>query len=342
MMPEKAYTLKDLRYRPPGSRFELELDNLELEVGKIVALVGPNGAGKTTLLHLLGLLQKPQGGTLEFFGKNPWNGKEQVFEQRRQVTLVTHNPYLFHGSVFDNLVFGLKVRGVPESAWKNQAEEVLDMVELAGFEEKPAAGLSAGQAQRVALARAIMVRPRVLLLDEPTANIDATMISRIEAMIAEVNRNLSATVVFSTHNFSQAFRLADQVIYLSDGRRVEYSHENYFSGKAESDGNSSWIEPRPGSKIVFPGKFSGHVTCLISPEKIEVLSGREADPKIPNQFSGRVTRLEMTGNNLALVRVSGDLNFRVNLTMQELENKRISLSSSVLLRFSPEAVEVVR
>ncbi len=340
---EPAYLLHQIGYRYPANKFVLDLERLEVPAGKIIALVGPNGAGKTTLLLLLGLLKKPTRGDLKFFHSDPWQSRELLYEKRKEVVLVTHHPYLFQGTVFENLVFGLRVRGIPEPEWKGRAEEALAMVELDGFEDQPVKGLSAGQSQRVALARAIIIRPRVLLLDEPTANIDASMVSRVESVISEVNAQLSTTVIFSTHNFSQAFRLADQVLYFLDGKQVKYSHENYFSGRAETDGAISWIEPKPGAKIFFPGRHQGHLTVVISPEKIEMFpaSQKQTIPG-PNIFSGRITRLEMAENNLALLRMSGELNFRLNRPLSELDKKGISLSSPVLVRFAPEAVELIR
>lgn len=341
MISSRAYRLEQVRFQYSGSGFELQAEDLEIEAGKIIALVGPNGAGKTTMLMLLGLLLKPGAGTLEFFGQNPWTDG-RLLDMRRELALVTHHPYLFRGTIFDNLVFGLKVRGMDRAGFGALVRETLAMVELDGFAEAPVSELSAGQAQRVALARAMILKAKVLLLDEPTANIDAGMVQRMEAVITEFNSRFQTTIIFSTHNFSQAFRLATEVMHFSDGKQVKYSHENFFSGKAETDGKMSWIEPKPGARIVFPGKYNSHVTCVISPEKIEALSVNESQ-KIygQNQFSGTVSRLEMAENNRALVRVSGDLNFRLNLSLQEIEQKKIALSRKILLRFPPEAVEVI-
>jgi tungstate transport system ATP-binding protein len=308
----------------------------------MLALVGPNGAGKTTLLLVLALLARPSDGCLEFFGEDPWKGDEKAVRCRREVVLVTHHPYLFKGTVFDNIAFGLKVRRTPEAEWRPRIREALSLVELTGLEKKTAAGLSAGQTQRVALARALAVRPRVLLLDEPTANIEAGLALRIEAVVHEICRTSGTTIVFSTHNFSQASRLGDEILYLSGGRRVPFSHENCFSGTAETDGRRSWIEPRPGIRIVFEGARTGHVTCVINPEKIRLFAaGDPAAGDGPNVFSGRVTRLEMTEADLALVRVSGGLTFRVTVPLAEVESHGVSLSRPVLVRFGPEDVELI-
>jgi tungstate transport system ATP-binding protein len=342
---QTAYSLRDVRYVYPDSPagFALDLAALRVESGEILALVGPNGAGKTTLLMILAFLIKPTQGRLEFFDETAWADERRTLLARRQSVLVTHHPYLFKGTIFDNIAFGLKVRGVPEPQWRSRARRALDLVELGGWDAKTAAGLSAGQAQRAALARAIALEPKALLLDEPTANIEAGLALRIEAVIREISRESGATVVFSSHNFSQASRLADGILYLSEGKRVPFSHENCFSGTAGSDGRQGWIEPRPGARIVFPGRAGGHVTCVINPADIELFGADEpgAVADGPNVFGGRVTRLETTEADSALVRVSGDLTFRVTLPLREVESRGISLSRRVLLKFKPEDVEII-
>jgi len=343
-MAGTAYALDGLRYTYPGSAgsFRLELDTLTINPGNMLALVGPNGAGKTTLLLILALLVRPSHGSLTFFGEDPWSGDDSILRARREAVLLTHHPYLFKGTVRENVAFGLKVRAIPEAEWSSRIRPALSLVELSGLEKKPAAGLSAGQTQRLALARALALQPRVLLLDEPTANIEAGLAIRIEAVIREICREFGTTVVFSTHNFSQASRMGDEILYLSEGRRVPFSHENCFSGIAQTDGRRSWIEPQAGMRIIFAGSHSGHVTCVINPERIRLFSaGEPAAAQGPNVFEGRVTRLEMTEADKALVRVSGGLTFRVTVPLAELEARTVSLSRPVLIKFEPEAVELI-
>jgi len=342
---DSAYSLRDIRFSYPGRRssFSCEIDSLDIGTGDIVALVGPNGSGKSTLLMLLAFLLRPAFGILAFNGSKPWSDPDKISKSRRRAVLVTHHPFLFKGTVGDNLLFGLKIRGVPEADWTPRISEALSYVELDGWESKAVSALSAGEVQRVALARAMVLRPEVLLLDEPTANIEAGLTSRIEAVIRELSRVRGMTVVFSTHNFSQASRLADDVVFLSAGRRVPFSHENCFSGLARTDGRTSWIEPKPGFRIVFPGVHRGHMTCLINPDSIRVSKDDSPEPaSVPNLFSGNVTRLETTEEGLALVRVQGDLTFRATVPLEELRRLGVSLSQNVLVRFSPEAVQIVR
>jgi len=342
-----AYLLERVRFAYPGAagRFAFEIDSLRVEPGSVLALVGPNGAGKTTLLMLLALLLRPSDGRVAFFGRNVWEfeSRERPLT-RRNAVLVTHHPYLFKGTVGDNLAFGLKVRGVPESEWPSRMADALALVELPGWEGKQAAGLSAGQVQRIALARALVLRPKILLLDEPTANIEAGLSLRIEAVIGEFVREIGTTVIFSTHNTSQASRLAGSILYLSEGKRVPFSHENCFSGTAANDGVKSWIEPRPGIRIVFAGARRGHVTCVINPARIRIegeVAYRAGTDDGTNVFRGTVSRLEMTEGGQALVRIAGDLTFRAVCPLAEVEEKRIALSRPVLVRFDPQDVELI-
>jgi tungstate transport system ATP-binding protein len=342
-MPRTAYSLNGVQYAYPGttSALAVDIEALLIPSGGILALVGPNGAGKTTLLMILACLFRPTRGHLEFFGENPWGDEARAAAARREAVLVTHHPYLFKGSVFDNVAFGLKVRRIPDTNWPARVSQALGLVELAGLESRPVSALSAGQVQRVALARAMVLKPRVLLLDEPTANIEAGLAGRVEAVVREASERAGTTVVLSTHDFSQASRLAGEILYLSEGRQVRFSHENCFSGEAASDGRRSWIEPKPGARIVFPGVVAGHVTCVINPADIRIsLALDRAAGAGPNVFRGQVIRLETTDANQALIRVAGDLTFRVIVPLREVESGGISLSRPVLIEFDPEAVEL--
>ena len=227
-MSDAAYRLENVSFGYPGSRtspFRLEIDALAVRAGEVLALVGPNGAGKTTLLSLLAFLARPAAGRLEFFGADPWADGDRDVPARREAVLAAHHPYLFKGTVGDNVAFGLKLRGVPEAERRARLRAALSLVELDGWEKRSASALSAGQAQRVALARALALRPRVLLLDEPTASLDTALGLRLEALLREIGPGRGTTVVFSTHNFSQASRLADRILYLSEGRRIDMSPE---------------------------------------------------------------------------------------------------------------------
>ena len=197
-----------------GDRMALEIPHLEFEAGRIYALVGPNGAGKTTLLRLLNLLEQPTDGSIYFDGKEVDSSSAGALDIRRQMTLAMQSPVLFHTSVYKNVAYGLSVRSYDRERKRKAVSAALEMVGLAGFQHRKARQLSAGEAQRVVLARALILEPRVLFLDEPTANVDRRNVQVFESLIRQVNAERGTTIIFTTHDLSQAYRLTHIVIYL--------------------------------------------------------------------------------------------------------------------------------
>lgn len=191
--------------------------HLDLLAGEIFALVGPSGAGKSTLLRLLAFVEAATAGELQFEGQVvPPLGPSLA--QRRRVTLVFQRPALLKRSVAENVAFGLQLRGEPNPAL---VAEVLQRVGLTHLAQARASSLSGGEAQRVALARALVLNPTVLLLDEPTANLDPYNVGLIENLVREQNQRHNTTVVLVTHNTFQAQRLAHRVGFLLNGQLVE-------------------------------------------------------------------------------------------------------------------------
>jgi len=196
-----------------GDSFKLSVEHLVLQPGLIYALTGANGSGKSTLLRVMALLTPPFEGTIEFSG----NKTNNPAQQRQKVTLVEQSPYLFKGKVIDNLSYGLKLRGIDNNERIRRITTTLANVGLEGFEQRQAKELSGGEIQRVALARALALKPELLLLDEPTANIDSSSLQGYESLLRDLPK-YGVTVVFSTHDLSQSQRLGDQVLRLENGR----------------------------------------------------------------------------------------------------------------------------
>lgn len=210
----------------------LEVDSLEIHAGEIFALVGPSGAGKSTLLRLLNFLEPPSHGSLEFEGKAVSSADEAPLECRRRVTMVFQRPMLLDRSVWENVAYGLRLRGLRDST--AQVKAALDEVGLAHLAHQRARTLSGGEAQRVALARAIVLNPRVLLLDEPTANLDPYNVGLIETIVRQINTLHQTTLVLVTHNVFQARRLAARVAFLLEGKVVEVAAtEQIFDSPAD-------------------------------------------------------------------------------------------------------------
>jgi tungstate transport system ATP-binding protein len=204
----------------------LKIDSLDIQNGEILSLVGPSGSGKSTLLRLLNFLEFPTSGKIIFKGLSFETGQEMGLETRRQVTTVFQRPMLLDRSVRDNVVFGLRLRGKKDT--REFSQEILDEVGMTTLAHQRARTLSGGEAQRIALARAMVIRPEVLLLDEPTANLDPYNVGLIENIVRRLNHEQGTTLVLVTHNVFQAKRLADRVVFLLDGKVVEIAETDCF------------------------------------------------------------------------------------------------------------------
>ena len=220
-----VYLLRDLT-KEYGNRRVLEVDSLEIVRGEILSVVGPSGSGKSTLLRLLNFLEHPTSGSITFKGVEFRSGQEMVLELRRKVTTVFQRPVLLEGSVWDNVTYGLRLRG--NRFTKEAVMASLEEVGLDHLVHERARTLSGGEAQRVALARAIVLRPEVLLLDEPTANLDPYNVRLIEKIIDRINKEHGITLVLVTHNVFQAKRLATRVVFTLEGRIVEVAATAQF------------------------------------------------------------------------------------------------------------------
>ncbi len=185
------------------------------EGGKIVVLIGSNGAGKSTLLRIIAGLEKPDQGHVLV------NGQALPEHEIRKIsTLVFQRTAMFGRSVYDNLAYGLQIRGVPKPEIEQRIAEVLNTVGLKDFEKRRAKKTSGGEQQRISLARALLLNPKIILLDEPTANLDPNSSRIIERTIAS-RRNNETIIILATHNLGQAKRLADIVVHMHEGKIIE-------------------------------------------------------------------------------------------------------------------------
>lgn len=186
-----------------------------VEGGKIIVLLGVNGAGKTTLLRILAGLEVPDIGNIAL------DGKVLTAEKLRKVaTLVFQKTVMFSMNVHDNLAFGLKIRGIPKAEIDQKISQALSSVGLTSLDKRKAKKTSGGEQQRISLARAFLLDPRILLLDEPTANLDPNSARIIENAILSRKRS-DTIIVMATHNLGQAKRMADEVVHIHNGGIVE-------------------------------------------------------------------------------------------------------------------------
>ncbi|GLK85081.1 ABC transporter ATP-binding protein [Ancylobacter defluvii] len=248
------------------------VDGVDLSIapGEFFAMLGPSGSGKTTCLRLIAGFEQPDAGHIEIFGETV----EGLPPYRRPVNTVFQDYALFpHLSVGENVAYGLKVRGVARAEREKLAREALALVKLAGLEARRPAQLSGGQRQRVALARALVVRPKVLLLDEPLGALDLKLREEMQVELKSLQRALGLSFVFVTHDQGEALSMADRVAVFNEGRIVQVGPpETVYERPANRFvaafvGAANVIEP---DMAVALGAASGLYS--LRPEKIALLA----------------------------------------------------------------------
>lgn len=341
----------------PGKK-ALENVNFKVEHGEIFAVIGPNGAGKTTLLRILDLLDTPTSGTMYFNGVAVDYSAKNLLALRRHIGIVFQQTVLFNTSVFNNVSYGLKIRGENKRNIRNKVRQVLQLVHLEGFERKNALALSGGEAQRVALAQALIVEPELLLLDEPTANLDPKNVSIIEEVLSWVNKEQKITLIMTTHNMAQAQNLADKVALMFNGKITKIGSanevflvqsknladfariENIFTGisKVTRDGISV-IEI--GNEVQIEAAFQkpGKLTVYVRPEDI-ILSRNPIMSSARNVFNGRIVEMIDLGAVMRL-KVDAGKEFVVQVTKRSFNEMKLNMGSEVFLVFKASAVQAV-
>ena len=202
-------TISNLR-KSYDDRQVLDAKEGRVRNGSRTAIVGPNGAGKSTLLKIIAGLESPDEGTVLYNGNNQF--------PQMDVTLVFQKPYLISSTVEKNIAYPMKLRGFSPEQIENRITELTEELNLSGFRKQKSWKLSGGETQKVALARALSFRPKLLLLDEPTANIDPYTTSEIERMLLSIT---DTTIIMVTHNLAQAKRVCNDIIMLHEGQIVE-------------------------------------------------------------------------------------------------------------------------
>jgi len=217
-----------------NSGFHLEVDSFEIPEKKITCLIGPSGGGKSTLLRILAGMDVDCKMEIEIFGEGKNSSKEFTIKNRREISLVSQKPALLRRSVSENIRYPLDLAGVPRKLADQRTEEIAEETGLKDKLNRSALKLSGGEAQRMSLARALVTQPKLLILDEPTANLDPKNVGILEDLIFKANRDRKITVLLVTHNMFQAKRLADYLALLIDGEiQASGMNTEFFSTEAD-------------------------------------------------------------------------------------------------------------
>ncbi len=331
--------LKGIAHLYDGKKI-LDVPVLSIEKGGIYGVVGPNGAGKTTLLSIMSLVLRPTRGDVYFEGRPVYDNNRPFTLVRRSLTMVLQSPYLFNTSVAKNVAYGLRARGVRRKDREIRVKAALEWVGLHGFERREARRLSGGETQLVALARALVLEPQVLFLDEPTANVDPRHVHRLEGIISRINREKGTTVVMTTHNLSQAYRLTERVFSLFEGSVVAPTMDNLFSGKVVQTEEGPCFDTGGIRMWISPGRQTDDATHVsINPENI-IASEEPFASSARNRFEGVVTEIMDQGGRI-LLNVRSRENFKVQITDRSLRDMRLTVGSRVYLTFKASSVHLL-
>jgi sulfate transport system ATP-binding protein len=292
------------------------LDDVSLNVpdGGLTALLGPSGSGKSTLLRVIAGLEQPDQGQVLIEGED--NTGTRV--QDRNVGFVFQHYAAFkHMTVFDNIAFGLKIRGKGNGAIRERVQQLIDLVHLTGFDRRFPNQLSGGQRQRMALARALAVEPRVLLLDEPFGALDAKVREELRTWLRRLHDEVHVTTIFVTHDQEEAMDVAEQIIVMNDGR-------------VEQSGEPRELYENPASEFVmgFVGPAHRLGESWVRPHDVEV--SHEPNGQTIEALIDRVVHLGFEVR-VELTLQDGD-HFSVQLTRDQLEELELAEGQIVFVR----------
>ena len=353
-------TIKNLS-KTYGENTILHDINLDVLPNSVTAILGPSGSGKTTLLRIIDLLEEPTSGEIYFNGTGYMTLDEAKLEMRRRMVIVLQKPIVFSGSVYDNVSYGLKIRGLERKYSREKVMDSLESVGMSGYENRKANTLSGGEVQRVAIARAMVIEPELLLLDEPTANLDPVSTAIIERLITGLVRDFHTTVILATHDMAQGQRLADQIGVLIGGSVLQVGNsneifnlpvsmqvanfvgmENILEGIVISE-DSGIVNVSIGShsiEAVANLESGEHVSACIRPEDI-TLSLTQASTSARNAFVGTITNIVVTG---PLARVSVDCSFPlvVLITSRSAQELALNKGKEVYVSFKATGVHLIQ
>jgi tungstate transport system ATP-binding protein len=334
-----------------GKKPSLTNLNLNIEEG-ITAIIGYSGAGKTTFLRILAGLEMPTSGVICFKGTKITQKKAKKL--RQEVTMLFQDPIFFNQSVEDNVTYGLRRRNVKKNEAYKRAKYILSTLGLDGFEKRKAINLSGGEQKRVALARAIITEPKVLLLDEPTTDLDPENSQVIIRLIKEFSK--TGSVIVATHDFRQVIELARRIVVLIDGELIQYDSpqkifyepsseqvarfvgiDNIFHGKVVSNEEGVATVRIGQHEIRVSSKINrGEVKVYVRPENV-ILSSYLLKSSARNNMQGQIKSIKQIG---PVFKITLDNGLSALITKQSLEELELSIDKRVFAVFKATAVHL--
>jgi len=335
--------------------------NLKVDKGEVLALIGPTGAGKTTLLRLFNSLELPSSGKIIIDGTDTSESPGARLEIRRKMAFVLQKPVVFNMSVYDNIAIGLKWRGLNKIEITEKTSNILELIGLADYGNRNARTLSGGETQRVAIARAVISEPEILLLDEPSANLDPVSSAKTEELLINIIDRYKATTIMATHDMSQGQRMADRVAVMLDGEILQTGdwHQVFNTPGSRDIAYFVGVENIIDGEIIFAQdelvtiKVDGAVIEAISDypvgEKVSVclrpeditISTTKTSTSARNSFAGTIKNTVSFGT---LTRVTIDCGFIlvVLVTTRSASELNLVKGKEVFASFKATAIHVIK
>jgi len=333
------YHLKNIRHYY-GQKKILDIDDLDIRSGSITGLMGPNGSGKSTLLKMLAFALKPTKGRIFYKGREESGFSPEV---RLKVTLLTQKPYLLKRTVFDNIIYGLKIR----NDHHNLEERVKTALSKVGldfqtFSHRKWHQLSGGEAQRVALAARLILKPEVLLLDEPIASVDTKSAELIRAASLKARDDWGTTLVIASHDLQWLYSITENQVSIFNGNLFPTGIETIITGPFEKTGDHRCVKKLTGGQALLlkaPGQ--NEENAVVRKENIRIESLEQPFKDGINRMSGHISAmlLERESNHVLVTVLVQDLSFVLKLSPDRIGSLGLYPGKTITLGFLPEDVE---
>lgn len=314
----------------------LNIDSLILEENQIIGFFGPNGSGKSTLFSLLSFTDVPTKGHINY---NGIDNKKIDFEIKKSIVMVPQNPYLLKRTVFENISYGLKIRGEYEKL-KEKVEEALALVGLdKSFENRKWSQLSGGEAQRVALAARLILKPKVLILDEPTTGVDTNSSQLIKEAILLAKQKYNTTILISSHDHTWLNHICDRKIALFQGNIIESGSANLLFSPWEKGPKGDLVKIFiDGQKITIPNTKSQKrdSVLLIDSNNIEICRNNCDDMINQDSLFGVINSIQQQKSLEDLLiefEISG-VSFNCKLTREEMQIQKLLPGDNIYVNFN--------
>ncbi len=336
-----AYHLKNIQHYY-GDTKVLDIDDLKIEKGSITGLIGPNGSGKSTLLKLLAFARKPTLGQIFYNGRLEFPFSSSI---RSKISLLTQKPYLLKRTVFENIAYGLKIRKEKNNIEKRVKNALLTVgLDYQNFATRFWHELSGGEAQRVAMAARLILKPEVMLLDEPIASVDIESASLIRKASLNARKNLGTTLVIASHDLQWLSSICDQQLSIFKGNIFSTGLENIITGPFEKTDQKTLIKKLEDGQIIrlnTPAQTS--CTAIIRKKNICLDLEQQPGKGNLNQLSGHIASMLLEKKSEAILATISiqDLSLIVNLSSDKIGQLDLYPGKKVILKFYSHDVEWV-